>query len=199
MNEKLPRRDIHPSPGSQLKIPKEDLEAYKGAFDAFDWNHSGKISYSSLQSAMRRAGQNPTDIEVSDLINNIHDGSGYLEFQIFCKILTDRARDMDLEVGYKECFRVFSKDEEGCIPAEEIKFVLMHLPGKITYKEIDEMIATVDRNEDWKISYSEFRVMLGAIPLVLTDPIKKNKRQEPEKVDLHTFTKNYEEKTETKP
>ena len=34
----------------------------------------------------------------------------------------------------------------------------MHLPGKITYKEIDEMIATVDKNEDWKISYSEFRV-----------------------------------------
>ena len=25
-------------------------------------------------------------------------------------------------------------------------------------KEIDEMIATVDKNEDWKISYSEFRV-----------------------------------------
>ena len=26
------------------------------------------------------------------------------------------------------------------------------------FKEIDEMIATVDKNEDWKISYSEFRV-----------------------------------------
>ena len=36
--------------------------------------------------------------------------------------------------------------------------MLMHLPGKITYKEIDEMIKTVDKNEDWKISYSEFRV-----------------------------------------
>ena len=36
----------------------------------------------------------------------------------------------------------------------------MHLPGKITYKEIDEMIATVDKNEDWKISYSEFRVRI---------------------------------------
>ena len=34
----------------------------------------------------------------------------------------------------------------------------MHLPGKITYKEIDEMIKTVDKNEDGKISYSEFRV-----------------------------------------
>ena len=29
---------------------------------------------------------------------------------------------------------------------------------QIDVKEIDEMIATVDKNEDWKISYSEFRV-----------------------------------------
>ena len=34
----------------------------------------------------------------------------------------------------------------------------MHLPGKITYKEIDEMIKTVDKNNDGKINYSEFRV-----------------------------------------
>ena len=38
-----------------------------------------------------------------------------------------------------------------------MKFVLMHLPGKVTYKEIDEMIETVDRNGDGKISFSEFR------------------------------------------
>ena len=29
------------------------------------------------------------------------------------------------------------------------------------------MIHTVDRNGDGKISYSEFRVMLGAIPLLM--------------------------------
>ena len=46
---------------------------------------------------------------------------------------------------------------------------MMHLPGKVTYKEIDEMINTVDRNKDGKISYSEFRVMLGALPLVLSN------------------------------
>ena len=37
----------------------------------------------------------------------------------------------------------------------------------MTYKEIDEMIHTVDKNGDGKISYSEFRVMLGAIPLII--------------------------------
>ena len=55
----------------------------------------------------------------------------------------------------------------GCITAEELKFVLTHLPGKVTYKEIDEMIHTVDKNGDGKINYSEFRCMMGAPPLLI--------------------------------
>ena len=35
-----------------------------------------------LQYAMRRAGQNPTDVEVQDMINNIDDGTGTLDFQV---------------------------------------------------------------------------------------------------------------------
>ena len=31
---------------------------------------------------MRRAGQNPTDVEVQDMINQIDDGSGTLDFQV---------------------------------------------------------------------------------------------------------------------
>ena len=38
-----------------------------------------------------------------------------------------------------------------------MKFVLQHLPGKVTFKEINEMIETVDKNGDGKISFSEFR------------------------------------------
>ena len=34
-------------------------------------------------------------------------------------------------------------------------------------EEIEEMIKIVDKNGDGKISYSEFRVMLGAIPLLI--------------------------------
>ena len=40
--------------------------------------------------------------------------------------------DTDTENELKETFRVFSKDDEGCITAEELKFVLTHLPGKVT-------------------------------------------------------------------
>ena len=38
---------------------------------------------------------------------------------------------------------------------------------QIKMEEIEEMIKIVDKNGDGKISYSEFRVMLGAIPLLL--------------------------------
>ena len=31
---------------------------------------------------------------------------------------------------------------------------------QVTYKEIDEMIKTVDKNGDGKINYSEFRVIM---------------------------------------
>ena len=84
-----------------------------------------------------------------------------------------------------------------------LRFVLMHLPGKITYKEIDEMIATVDKNEDSKISYSEFRVqcaiilynsnplcyvqvMLGAVPLVIPDTPTPAPQPRTEAVTLHS-------------
>ena len=38
---------------------------------------------------------------------------------------------------------------------------------QISCAEIDEMINTVDKNGDGKISYSEFRVMMGAFPLLI--------------------------------
>ena len=38
---------------------------------------------------------------------------------------------MAQESELKETFRVFSKDDEGCISAEELKFVMTHLPGKV--------------------------------------------------------------------
>merc|ERR1712183_324880 len=100
----------------------EEFLSYKESFDFFDWNKNGKISYSSLQNAMRRAGRNPTDVEVLDIINKIDDGSGYLDLKEFLYIMSELNKDTDLETGYKETFRVFSKDEEGCISAEEIKF-----------------------------------------------------------------------------
>ena len=103
------------------------------------WLWLANIIVVSPKAAMGRAAANPTDVEVLDIINRIDNETGYLDFPVswkihlecwrwscflyqeFCYVMSEAGREMDLETGYKETFRVFSKDVEGCIPAEEIK------------------------------------------------------------------------------
>ena len=69
--------------------------------------------FQDLQSALRRAGQNPTESEVQDMINKIDDGTDSLSFEDFCLLLGEKSKEMDLKTHFKDTFRVFSKDEEG--------------------------------------------------------------------------------------
>ena len=72
------------------------------------------FSFQELHAAMRRAGQNPTEAEVQDMINEVDvDGSGYLEFPEFCMMMHKKLNDSDQENELKEVFRVFGKDETG--------------------------------------------------------------------------------------
>merc|ERR1712106_23194 len=87
-----------------LSYREDNTEKFSEAFNAFDWNKSGKISYSSLQAVMRRCGHNPTDVEVADIINKVHDDTDSLGFEAFCNIMEDRIIDADPETSYKECF-----------------------------------------------------------------------------------------------
>ena len=62
---------------------------------------------------MRRAGQNPTDIEVHDMINKIDNGSGVLDFEDFLLVMGEKNRETDIEIHFKDTFRAFSKDQDG--------------------------------------------------------------------------------------
>ena len=68
-------------------VQDEERKAYYDAFSAFDWTNSGKISHNSLIFAMRRAGINPTEVEVHDIINRHDNGSGVFNFDEFCKVV----------------------------------------------------------------------------------------------------------------
>ena len=67
----------------------------------------------ALKSAMRRVGQNPTDMEVHDMLNKIDDGSGVMDFDDFMLVMREKSREVDMEIHFKDAFRVFSKDADG--------------------------------------------------------------------------------------
>lgn len=71
---------------------------------------------------MRSLGQNPTEAELQDMINEVDaDGNGTIDFPEFLTMMARKMRDTDSEEEIKEAFKVFDKDGNGYISAAELR------------------------------------------------------------------------------
>lgn len=68
------------------------------------------IARRELGTVMRALGQNPTEAEIQDMINEVDlDSSGTIEFNEFCELMTKRIKETDTEAEMKEAFAVFDR------------------------------------------------------------------------------------------
>ncbi|RZS15944.1 hypothetical protein BHM03_00047870 [Ensete ventricosum] len=116
-----------------------------------------------LGTVMRSLGQNPTEAELQDMINEVDaDGNGTIDFPEFLNLMARKMKDTDSEEELKEAFRVFDKDQNGFISAAELRHVMTNLGEKLTDEEVDEMIREADVDGDGQINYEEFvKVMMA--------------------------------------
>ncbi|KAG6413145.1 hypothetical protein SASPL_125847 [Salvia splendens] len=118
---------------------------------------SGCITTKELGTVMRSLGQNPTEAELQDMINEVDaDGNGTIDFPEFLNLMARKMKDTDSEEELKEAFRVFDKDQNGFISAAELRHVMTNLGEKLTDEEVDEMIREADVDGDGQINYEEF-------------------------------------------
>ncbi|WZZ90535.1 hypothetical protein YC2023_119114 [Brassica napus] len=124
---------------------------------------SGCITTKELGTVMRSLGQNPTEAELQDMINEVDaDGNGTIDFPEFLNLMARKMKDTDSEEELKEAFRVFDKDQNGFISAAELRHVMTNLGEKLTDEEVDEMIREADVDGDGQINYDEFvKVMMA--------------------------------------
>ncbi|VDN20690.1 unnamed protein product [Gongylonema pulchrum] len=132
-------------------ITEEEMIEYKEAFRLFDKDGNGSISSKELGVAMRSLGQNPTEQELLDMVNEVDiDGSGTIDFPEFCQMMKRMNKENDSEM-IREAFRVFDRDGNGYITADEFRYFMTHMGEQFSDQEVDEIMAEVDIDGDGQV------------------------------------------------
>ena len=143
---------MRPTQAEQLS--EEQIAEFKEAFSLFDKDGDGTITTKELGTVMRSLGQNPTEAELQDMINEVDaDGNGTIDFPEFLTMMARKMKETDSEEEIREAFRVFDKDGNGFISAAELRHVMTNLGEKLTDEEVDEMIREADIDGDGQVNY----------------------------------------------
>jgi calmodulin len=155
--------DAIPAPQGPNSLTEEQVSEFKEAFDLFDKNGDGRIPTKELGTMMRSLGQNPSDSELQDMIDEVDaDNTGTIDFTEFLTMIARETKEIDSEGEIKEAFKLFDRDDSGFISAAELRKVMSSLGENLTDDEIDEMIRETGQEGDGRIDYNEFvQLMMG--------------------------------------
>lgn len=144
-----------------MPLTESTLAEFKLAFSLFDTDGDGSITIKELETAMKKLGQNPTQAELQDMMNEVDiDANGIIDFDEFMSLMSKKLKDGDTDEELREAFQFFDKDKNGVIDAKELRIVMNNLGENLTDDEIEEMIKEADINGDGQIDFEEFcRIM----------------------------------------
>ncbi|CAF4628154.1 unnamed protein product, partial [Rotaria magnacalcarata] len=74
--------------------------------------------------------------------------NGTIDFPEFLTLMARKMKDTDSEEEILEAFRVFDKDGNGYISADELRNVMTSLGEKLTDEEVNQMIREADIDGD---------------------------------------------------
>ena len=137
-------------------LPEELIQQYRKAFALYEKEEDGKISPKDLGIVMRSLGQNPTEAELQEIINEIDaERKGAVEFFEFVNIMEKKIENVEDEEEILSAFRIFDNDGSGLISAEELREALTSLGEKLTQEEVDDLFSEAEIGEDGFFNYHD--------------------------------------------
>ncbi|XP_055451903.1 troponin C, skeletal muscle [Psammomys obesus] len=148
-------------------LSEEMIAEFKAAFDMFDADGGGDISVKELGTVMRMLGQTPTKEELDAIIEEVdEDGSGTIDFEEFLVMMVRQMKEDakgKSEEELAECFRIFDRNMDGYIDAEELAEIFRASGEHVTDEEIESLMKDGDKNNDGRIDFDEFLKMMEGV------------------------------------
>ncbi|TPX31142.1 hypothetical protein SmJEL517_g05469 [Synchytrium microbalum] len=124
----------------------------------------GHIGAKELMNAMKSVGLNPTEAEVTSLINEVDTtGKGNItedQFLVMMAHKTKGGQAHEDEREFRAAFNLLDADQDGRISATELRTILKGFGEDLTTDEVDELIKEHDVDGDGYLGYEEFVKML---------------------------------------
>ncbi|XP_077987577.1 neo-calmodulin-like [Glandiceps talaboti] len=138
-------------------LTEDQIAELKEAFSLFDIDGDGTINAKELVIVLRSLGQNPTEKEVEDMIQEVDvDGNGTIEFPEFLMMMATKFNTVNGEEELRDAFRVFDTKDTGYISVDELRHLMTTMGEKLSSDEMDEMIKDCNADADGKVNYTEF-------------------------------------------
>eukprot|EP01083_Nonionella_stella_P125891 380847_1 len=147
----------------KIDLTEQQKYEFKQAFELFDLNKNGKITHKELKKIMQGLGQNPTEVEIDELVKEIDaDGDGTIDFDEFLAMLTRKANTNETVDDLEKAFKIFDKGGRGKIGRSELREVMLGLGEDLTDEQLDIMIKEIDSDGDGFVTLEDFKnVMLS--------------------------------------
>lgn len=118
----------------------------------------GTISSNELGTVMRSLGHNPSEADLQDMINQYdNDGNGIIDFEEFLIMMSKAMDQVNTEEEFRIAFRVFDKNKQGDIPADELRNVFDYLRKEkllgISEDECEGLLRKWDKDGDGDVDY----------------------------------------------
>ena len=107
------------------KLTEGQIDRFKNAFNLFDKDGDGTVRSREVGTVMRALGLNPTESEVNDLVNEVDEGNGLIDFPEFLVIMARKGDDENDAEELRESFENFDKDGTGKISMESFRETLI--------------------------------------------------------------------------
>ena len=112
----------------------------KEAFDLLQ--KEGKIPKTSVPTALRAAGLNPSEEKIKEIMATATD----LDMSAYEALVAKHDDKSDTPEAVKEAFRVFDKDMNGTVSVAEFRHIMTTMGEKYTEEEFRDLIQGFDDN-----------------------------------------------------